>query len=163
MSTVSELIRDTMPAPPEASRQSPQTLDQTTEDTTPTPAKRSLNILCIDDDEQILEMMKECLTYLGHQVKVASGGKYGLELFRIAMMKSEPFEIVITDLGMPDMDGYQVARMIKAESASTPIIMMTGQGAIKQHAGASPAGVDVVIGKPPNLQALDTLLLQMAG
>ena len=96
-------------------------------------------------------------------MKVASGGKYGLELFRIAMMKSEPFEIVITDLGMPDMDGYQVARVLKAESAGTPIIMMTGQGAIKRHGGASTAGVDVVIGKPPSLQELDTLLLQMAG
>jgi CheY-like chemotaxis protein len=57
---------------------------------------------------------------------VASGGEHGMELFRTAMLKNQPYEVVITDLGMPKMDGHQVAQTIKAEFPHTPVIMMTG-------------------------------------
>lgn len=124
---------------------------------------RSLHILCIDDDEQILEMMKDCLSQFGHRVRVASGGKYGLELFTTAVLKSEPFEIVITDLGMPHLDGYQVALMIKAESPSTPVVMLTGDGSITRKGAATGSAVDAVVGKPPSMQELDALLLRLVG
>ena len=101
--------------------------------------------------------------HLGHRVRVASGGKYGIELFRTATLKSEPYEVVITDLGMPDMDGNLVARMIKTESPSTPIIMLTGEGSMTKQGGAAGSAVDAVVGKPPCIQELDTLLLRMAG
>ncbi len=108
-------------------------------------------------------MMKDCLSHLGHRVRVASGGKCGIELFRTAMLKSEPFEMVITDLGMPDVDGYLVARMIKAESPSTPIVMLTGEGKNAKPGGAEGSAVDAVVGKPPSIQELDDLLIRMAG
>ena len=158
----SELRRDTLPAPPEASRPGPQTINQAGGDKTPTRPKRSLHILCIDDDEQILEMMKDCLTHYEHRVRVASGGKYGMELFRTAMLKSEPYEVVITNLGMPDIDGYHVARTIKAESPKTPIIMMTGDGTIAKEGGKLSAAVDAVVGKPVHIQELNNLLLRIA-
>ena len=123
--------------------------------------KRSLCILCIDDDEQILEMMKDCLTNYEHRVKVASGGKYGIELFRTAILKSEPYEVVITDLGMPDIDGYHVARTIKAESPNTPVIMMTGWGTTMRDDGETASEVDAVIGKPPCMQELNDLILRI--
>jgi CheY-like chemotaxis protein len=127
------------------------------------PPQRSLHILCIDDDEQILEMMKDCLTHFGHRVRVASGGKYGVDLFCTAMLKSEPCDVVITDLGMPDMDGYAVARMIKAESPGTPIVMMTGEARSTKPGGAAVSAVDAVVGKPPCIKELNDLLLQLAG
>ena len=95
--------------------------------------KRSLHILCIDDDAQVREFLNDCLTHFDHRVMVASGGKHGLELFRTATLKNQPYEVVITDLGMPDIDGQRVARTIKAESPNTPVIMMTGWGTI--HGG----------------------------
>src|SRR5208282_15437 len=95
------LLLDTQQEPPEASRSVSQTNHQTGGDKAPSPSKRSLNVLCIDDDEQILEMMKACLAHYDHQVRVASGGKYGIELFCTAILKSEPYDVVITDLGMP--------------------------------------------------------------
>ena len=52
---------------------------------------------------------------------VASGGKQGMELFRTAVLKKQPYEVVITDLGMPDIDGHHVARTIKAESPTYPL------------------------------------------
>jgi len=123
--------------------------------------QRSLRILCIDDDEQFLEMMKDCLSHYQHQVRVASGGKYGIELFCTAILKSEPFEVVITDLRMPDMDGYLVAQVIKAESPHTPVIVMTGDGVAGGGGGSMASTVDAVVGKPPHMQELNELLLRM--
>ena len=157
----SELRRDTLPDPPEVSRHGPQTINQAGGGKAPTTPKRSLHILCIDDDEQILEMMKDCLTHYEHQVRVASGGKYGIELFRTAILKSEPYEVVITDLAMPDIDGYQVARTIKAESPNMPIIMMTGRDMIAKEGGKMASVVDVLVDKPPHIEQLNNLLLRI--
>src|ERR1700690_2981141 len=65
---------------------------------------RSLHILCIDDDAQVRQLLDDCLTHYNHRVMVASGGEHGMELFRTAMQKNQPYEVVITDLGMPKMD-----------------------------------------------------------
>jgi DNA-binding NtrC family response regulator len=92
---------------------------------------------------------------------VASGGEHGMELFRTAMQKNQPYEVVITDLGMPKMDGHQVARTIKAESPNTPIIMMTGWGTIMREEGETASEVDAVIGKPPRMRELNDLLLRV--
>ena len=122
---------------------------------------RSVHILCIDDDEQFLETMKDCLSHFEHQVRVASGGKRGIELFRTAVLKSQPYEVVITDLGMPDMDGQSVARAIKAESPNTPVIIMTGDGAITRTGEEMARIVDAVVNKPPHIQELNDLVLRM--
>jgi len=106
--------------------------------------------------------MKDCLAHFEHRVTVASGGKRGLELFRTAMMKSQPYEVVITDMGMPDMDGQRVARTIKAESPNTPIIMMTGRDVITKQGGETAPVVDVVVDKPPHIQELNELILRIA-
>jgi DNA-binding NtrC family response regulator len=124
--------------------------------------KRSLRILCIDDDAQVLEFMNACLMRYEHRVMVASGGNQGLELFRAARLENQPYDVVVTDLTMPDMDGYQVGRTIKAESPTTPVIMMTGWGTTVCADGDSAPGVDLVVGKPPRMQELNDLLLRMA-
>ena len=161
--TYSELLRDTLPDPSGVPRHRPQTINPAGGDQAPSPPKRSLHVLCIDDDESVLELMKECLTHYEHRVGIASGGKHGLELFCTAILKSEPYDVVITDLGMPDMDGYQVARVIKIESPSTPVIMMTGGGTMAKEGGEMGSAVDSVVGKPPRIEELNNLLLRMAG
>jgi CheY-like chemotaxis protein len=123
--------------------------------------KRSLNILCIDDDWQIREFLNVCFKHLHHRVMLASGGRHGLELFRTATLKNEPYEVVITDLGMPDMDGNGVARAIKAESPHTPVILMTGYGASASNEDGFALEADAVIGKPPHIKELNDLLLQI--
>ena len=123
--------------------------------------KRSVRILCIDDDARVRELMTQCLTFLQHQVEVASGGKRGLEMFRIATQENDPYEVVITDLGMPDIDGQRVARAIKAASPQTPVILMTGWGTFLEDENEA-MSVDAVVGKPPRMQELDDLVLRMA-
>ncbi|MGB8371256.1 MAG: ATP-binding protein [Limisphaerales bacterium] len=137
---------------------SPQTVRGTSPQVKP---KRSLHILCIDDDAQVRQLLDDCLTHFNHRVMVASGGEHGMELFRTAMLKNQPYEVVITDLGMPKMDGHQVARTIKAESPNTPIIMMTGWGTIMREEGETASEVAAVIGKPPRMQELNDLLLRV--
>jgi DNA-binding response OmpR family regulator len=126
------------------------------------PPKRSLRVLCIDDDEQILESLKDCLTYFDHRVRSASGGKYGVELFCTSILKSEPYDVVIVDLCMPDFNGCEVARRIKAESPNTPVVMMTGEDTATKEAGLMSESVDAVVKKPPHIQELNNLLLRVA-
>ncbi|MGO8836033.1 MAG: response regulator transcription factor [Limisphaerales bacterium] len=125
--------------------------------------KRSLHILCIDDDEQILEIMKDCLTHVGHRVRGASGGKRGIEMFLAAILKSEPYDAVIIDLGMPDMDGCEVAWAIKMESPKTPTVMLTAWGATLRDDATIASTVDAVVSKPAQIHELNDLLLRLAG
>jgi signal transduction histidine kinase len=122
---------------------------------------RSLHVLCIDDEPQIRQLLSDCLSSYNHQVTVAASGKDGVELFRTAQLSNHPYEIVVTDLGMPDMDGTQVVRTIKAESPGTPIIMMTGWGTMMKEDGETTPQVDALIGKPPRIQELNNLLLHI--
>ena len=128
-------------------------------ETTP-EQQRSLKILFIDDDHTIRQTLNDSLGDYSHRVTVASGGKRGLELFRSALHGNEPFEVVITDLGMPDMDGHQVAREIKAESPRTPVIMMTGWGTMMRDDGETAPEVDAIVPKPPRIKELNKLLLE---
>jgi signal transduction histidine kinase len=127
----------------------------------PVKLKHTLYILCIDDDEPIRQLLDDCLTNFHHRVITASNGEQGIELFRAARLKNTPFEAVITDLGMPKMDGQQVARIIKAESPHTPIILLTGWGKMMKDNGETAPEVDAVVGKPPHMQELNDLLLRI--
>ena len=125
--------------------------------------ERSLHVLCVDDDEPIRQLLEDSLAHFNHRVTTATDGKQGIELFRAARLRNEPFEAVITDLGMPNMDGHQLARAIKAESPGTPIIMMTGWGAMLKEDGVTMPEVDALLAKPPQLQELNELLQLVGG
>lgn len=125
------------------------------------PVARSLRILCIDDEPIIGQILTDCLSSLNHDVTACVGGKDGVDAFRNAFRQGRPFDVVITDLGMPEMDGHQVARAIKAESLGTPVIMMTGWGNIMTDEGERAPEVDAVIPKPPKVMELNSLLLRM--
>jgi CheY-like chemotaxis protein len=127
----------------------------------PTRPSPSLRVLCVDDEEPIRQLLHDCLTHYNHRVYSASGGEQGLESFRAALAKNQPFDVIITDLGMPKMDGHQLARTIKAESPKTPIIMMTGWGAMMKEDGETANDVDAVVGKPPHLEELNRLLVRL--
>jgi DNA-binding response OmpR family regulator len=130
-------------------------------DTMQTRQERPLNILCIDDEPHVLQLLTDCLTPFGHAVTTASTGERGLELFRTAKSKNRPYEAIITDLGMPGLDGRQVAKAIKAESSGTPVIMLTGWGATMKEDNEKAPEVDVLIEKPPNIRHLQETLLQV--
>jgi len=127
------------------------------------PPSHPLRILCIDDEPGVREILHDCLEHEHHTVSVAPGGKEGLEMFRSSLRGGHPFEVVITDLGMPDMDGHHVARAIKEASPRTPILMLTGWGTMIKAGGESAPEVDAVLSKPPHMGELNRLLQRLAG
>lgn len=124
-------------------------------------AGRSLNVLCVDDDDVIRELLTDCLSKYNHRVSTAAGGQQALKIFRSAKQNGQSFDAVITDLGMPEMDGHQLARALKGEAPQLPIIMMTGWGTMMKEDGETAPDVDAVVGKPPQLQELNNLLLRL--
>ena len=117
-----------------------------------------MRILCIDDEPLVRDLIREMLERDGHEVVAADGGQSGLAEFRLAIERKRAFDIVITDLGMPYVDGRQVTRAVKQESPQTPVIMLTGWGAFMKEEGSAPQLVDIIISKPPRSQALREVL-----
>lgn len=140
-----------IPASPvaEASRQLP---------TIPPP----MRMLIIDDDPLILRSLSEALSSDGHTVTTASAGKAGVEAFAAAESERKPFDVVITDLGMPYMDGRKVAAAIHAVRASAPVILLTGWGQRMLAEGDIPPHVFRVLSKPPRSAQLREALLACA-
>jgi YesN/AraC family two-component response regulator len=79
----------------------------------------------------------------------------------LAAERNEDFEVVITDLGMPYIDGRQVANAVKKVCARTSVILLTGWGKRLVAEGDVPANVDRVLSKPPKLQQLRTTLAEL--
>jgi signal transduction histidine kinase/ActR/RegA family two-component response regulator len=129
---------------------------------TPTVTARAvterLRILVVDDDPLLLRSLCDTLEGNGHLIVTANGGGIGIENFHAAQQRGEPFDAVITDLGMPAVDGRQVASAIKAASASTPVILLTGWGQRIVDERDIPLHVDLVLSKPPKLKQLNEAL-----
>ena len=114
----------------------------------------ALHILVVDDDPVLLKSMRDTLESDGYTIVTANGGQEGIDAFLSSLEGPQAFDLVITDLGMPSVDGRKVATAIKAASPSTPIIMLTGWGQRMVNDGELPANVDRVLSKPPRLRDL---------
>jgi CheY-like chemotaxis protein len=120
-----------------------------------------LPLLVIDDDPILLQTLRNILENDGHAVTVATGGAEGIAAFRAAMEAGRSIAAVITDLGMPNVDGRKVAAAIKAESPATPIVLLTGWGQRLIDDDDAPAHVDRVLSKPPKLRDLRQALVDV--
>jgi PAS domain S-box-containing protein len=119
-----------------------------------------LRILVVDDDPLLIKSLRDALEMEGHAVVTTNGGQAGIDVFRAARESSEPFAVVITDLGMPYVDGRKVASAVKGMSPSTPVILLTGWGQRLVAEGDVPPDVDRVLNKPPKLRDLREALAQ---
>jgi CheY-like chemotaxis protein len=108
-------------------------------------------ILIVDDDPLILKSLREVLEAEGHNITATDGGQAGIDTF-LASSQDSSFSIVITDLGMPHVDGRKVAAAIKGAEPSTIVLMLTGWGQRMVTEGDIPAHVDQVLSKPPKLR-----------
>jgi signal transduction histidine kinase/ActR/RegA family two-component response regulator len=114
---------------------------------------RQARILVIDDDDSVRDILSRMLKTKGHQVAVASNGEEGIERF-----KSEPFDIVFTDLGMPRLSGWEVGKAIKGINPKVPIAMITGWGVELDRKKMSESGIDLIISKPFNFDQVTHLV-----
>jgi CheY-like chemotaxis protein/anti-sigma regulatory factor (Ser/Thr protein kinase) len=124
------------------------------------PAQR-LRILLVDDDPVLIKSLEDILSDDGHEVTIAGGGQSGIDAFTAAHRAGAPFSLVITDLGMPHVDGRRVASSVKACSSATPVILLTGWGHRLLAENDVPPHVDRILSKPPRLSDLRVALLQL--
>ena len=126
-----------------------------------------LRVLIVDDDPVLLKSLTDTLEADGHVITSANGGKEGIAAFQAALASAKPFAAVITDLGMPYVDGRKVAAAVKQASPATPVILLTGWGQRLVAEGDIPECVDRVLPKPPRLRdlrdALGSLCMAEAG
>ncbi len=102
-----------------------------------------LKILIVDDQEIIRELISEILRSDGHNITVAATGVDAL-----LQLNKGQFDLIISDLSMPDMTGSQLASEIRAKGDHTPFILLTGFGDEMLAQGSTPPGVDLVLSKP---------------
>jgi DNA-binding response OmpR family regulator len=119
-----------------------------------------MRILLVDDDPLMLKSLREALEIDGHLVVAASSGQAGIDAFAAADGRPGAFDAVITDLGMPYIDGRKVASAVKGLANDTPVILLTGWGQRLVADGDVPACVDLVLSKPPKLREVRAALAQ---
>jgi CheY-like chemotaxis protein/anti-sigma regulatory factor (Ser/Thr protein kinase) len=103
----------------------------------------SLSVLVIDDEQVVRETLAEMLAELDHKVVTADCGRDALE----KLARAE-FDLVFTDLAMPEMDGWETAREIRKHRPELPVVLVTGYGATAQPPSGEVDLVADIIGKP---------------
>jgi CheY-like chemotaxis protein len=110
-------------------------------------SEATARILVIDDEDEVRETLADMLRENRHEVVVARHGDEGLERFRQA-----PFDLVLTDLAMPGISGWQVAQAVKVARPDVPVVLVTGWGVELPVEQLRAHGIERVMTKPFKLQ-----------
>ncbi len=120
-----------------------------------TSSPRALRVLVIDDEREVRALLSELITAEGHEVVEAASGAEGLTLFA---RDEANVDVVLTDLGMPGMTGWEVARAVKARRADVPVVLVTGWGDNPDAPAADRRAADLIIAKPVTALSLRAAL-----
>ena len=107
------------------------------------------HILVIDDDEKITSLLRRSLAFEGYSVQIANHGTEGLK----QLMEKEP-DLIILDVMMPELDGWEVCRRIREGGSRTPILMLTARDEIGDRVKGLDTGADDYLVKPFALEEL---------
>ncbi len=114
------------------------------------------SVLVVEDEENIREVLDEILSNAGHRIIQAASGEEGIELFE----RHKP-DMVITDLGMPGVSGWDVADAVKARHPSTPVVLFTGWGVKMDQNEVQKRSVDRFVNKPFNMEQILKLVSEL--
>lgn len=145
------VVTISIPTATEVLRQTPEPEEA------PPPVERPIRVLIIDDNVKLTHIMQDILAKAGHQVEIAHDGAAGLSAFR-----EGHHELVITDIGMPEMSGWDVAQAVKESAPDTGVILVTGWGKQAYQDRIDEAGVDALLPKPIDKAKLLHVLSQTA-
>ena len=121
-------------------------------------SNRPCRILVGDDEAAVRETLVSMLNALGHEAVAEAEGR--LVLFRF---EREPFDLVFTDLGMPDMSGWEVTRRIRERNPDIPVVLVTGWGNQIEREEWEARGVTRVMAKPFTLERISSLIAELQG
>src|SRR5262245_29832416 len=113
----------------------------------------SIKVLLIDDDPSALSLMRYLFEEQGYEVTTAEQGNQGL-----AFAKEDAFDLVLTDLQLPDMDGIELIKQLKEVMPATEIIMVSGYGSLREAINAIKAGAFHFVEKPVEFEELMVLV-----
>jgi CheY-like chemotaxis protein len=119
----------------------------------PPEAPGALHVLVVEDHDDCAFVMRRLLTRMGHEVSYAADG-----LSALAEALARPPDVVLLDIGLPDMDGYEVAARLRATQGPKPpfIIALSGYGCDEESRQAS--GIDLFLTKPVGPEELGRVL-----
>ena len=106
-------------------------------------------VLIVDDNKAVQEVLSRMISFLGYHVTLAGNGLEGGTLFL-----TSPYDLVITDLQMPLMNGWELSRLVKERSPKTPVIVITGSCDDNHWDKLKMNGVDAIIPKPFKLKEI---------
>ncbi len=123
----------------------------------PASTAKALRILLVDDNRDAADMVRDLLETAGHEIAVFNDGTTAL-----SSVGGQPQQIFILDIGLPDMDGYELATRLRERAANATFIALTGYGQAQDRQRSAAAGFDHHLVKPVDAQALLTLLASLA-
>ncbi|HEV3121545.1 MAG TPA: response regulator, partial [Isosphaeraceae bacterium] len=103
----------------------------------------SCRILVVDDTPLVCDQLKQLLELEGYEVETAPSGRIALE-----MLHAQTFDLLITDLRMDDMGGFELLRAVRTERLPFGVVLLTGHGDTQIALDAMKAGADDFITKP---------------
>jgi DNA-binding response OmpR family regulator len=110
---------------------------------------KNLKVLLVDDEEEFVTTLAERLELRGLQAQAALNGEAALQ-----MIEADTPEIVILDVMMPGIGGFEVLRRIKAQHPQLPVILLTGRGSEKEGVKGMQLGAFDYLMKPLNIEEL---------
>ncbi len=110
---------------------------------------QDIHILIVEDEKKIADSLKQGLTENGFEAEVAYDGSIGWKIF-----KSRSFELVIMDINLPGMNGYELCKAIRSANEALPIVMLTAMNAVEDKIEGFDAGADDYIIKPFDFREL---------
>jgi len=108
-----------------------------------------MKLLVVEDERRMLELLRKGLSEEGHTVSCAADGSAGLQ-----MVRDHDFDVVILDVMMPKMDGFELARRMRSENNSTPVLMLTAKDSVPDIVNGLDLGADDYMTKPFSFKEL---------
>lgn len=124
----------------------------------PAAAAAPARVLVVDDNEDAAELLAAAVEAMGHETRIAHDGATALDL----AASFQP-QVAVLDIGLPGMDGHELARRLRARGSLPRLIALTGYGQERDKQESSSAGFELHIVKPVDLQHLSASIEKLLG
>ena len=108
-----------------------------------------MKILLVEDEERLASFIRKGMSAEGYEVEIAFDGRTGLSLFR-----KDSYDIILLDVNLPQMNGFELCRLIRLENETVPVLMLTALDSMADKSDGFNAGTDDYLAKPFEFQEL---------